>query len=97
MRSGFASGVTLEVQVQRLADVDQRLTNALALDGQKMQRAQALSFELNAIGPKRVKLMKELELLDLQENKLKESIDGIDARELRISMLSQICKQNELL
>ncbi|KAF7143338.1 hypothetical protein RHSIM_Rhsim05G0112600 [Rhododendron simsii] len=79
MRSGFARGLTLEVQVQRLADVDQRLTNALALDGQKMQRAQVLNFELNGIGPKRVKLMKELELLDLQANKLKESIDVIDA------------------
>ncbi|KAG5524132.1 hypothetical protein RHGRI_030954 [Rhododendron griersonianum] len=79
MRSGFANGVTLEVQVQRLADVDQRLTNALALDGPKMQRAQALSFELNGIGPKRAKLLKELELLDLQEDKLKKSIDEIDA------------------
>ncbi|KAG5553477.1 hypothetical protein RHGRI_011376 [Rhododendron griersonianum] len=79
MRSGFANGVTLEVQVQRLADVDQRLTNALALDGQKLQRAQALSFELNGIGPKRAKLLKELELLDLQEDKLKKSIDEIDA------------------
>ncbi|KAG5521474.1 hypothetical protein RHGRI_033887 [Rhododendron griersonianum] len=79
MRSGFANGVTLEVQVQRLADVDQRLTNALALNGQKMQRAQALSFELNGIGPKRAKLLKELELLDLQEDKLKKSIDEIDA------------------
>ncbi|KAG5516850.1 hypothetical protein RHGRI_037548 [Rhododendron griersonianum] len=79
MRSGFANGVTLEVQVQRLADVDQRLTNALTLDGQKMQRAQALSFELNGIGPKRAKLLKELELLDLQEDKLKKSIDEIDA------------------
>ncbi|KAG5523896.1 hypothetical protein RHGRI_030781 [Rhododendron griersonianum] len=78
MRSGFANGATLEVQVQQLADVDQRLTNALSLDGQKMQRAQALSFELNGIGPKRAKLLKELELLDLQEDKLKKSIDEID-------------------
>ncbi|KAG5529092.1 hypothetical protein RHGRI_029681 [Rhododendron griersonianum] len=89
MRSGFASGVTLEVQVQRLVDVDQRLTNALALDGQKMQHAQVLSFELNGIGPKRAKLLKELELLDLQEDKLKKSIDEIEMmqRELKISML----------
>ncbi|KAF7127722.1 hypothetical protein RHSIM_Rhsim11G0065400 [Rhododendron simsii] len=79
MRSGFASGLTLEVPVQRLADVDHRLTNALALDGQKMQLAQVLNFELNSIGSKRVKLMKELELLDLQANKLKETIDRIDA------------------
>ncbi|KAH7845652.1 hypothetical protein Vadar_004390 [Vaccinium darrowii] len=83
MKIGFSSGMTVEEKAQRLADVDQRLTDAQALDGQAKQRVQTFRFELSGVDAERAKLKRELELLDLKAKKLRESIDGVDAERVQ--------------
>ncbi|KAH7852590.1 hypothetical protein Vadar_026820 [Vaccinium darrowii] len=83
MKIGISSGMTVEEKAHRLADVDQHLTDAQALDGQAKQRIKTFRFELSGVDAERAKLKRELELLDLKAKKLRESIDGVDAERVQ--------------